>query len=146
MVKLNRIYTRTGDNGTTGLGDGARVAKFTPRVEAFGTVDEANAAVGLARLHTAEDAEMDAILEAAGYKQPTRAARIDALSKSPSQMYPNTDEGFAICIAIFLGTDTSITTARQADFQGLSGAAATGFANNLASFHGIKSHREIFRC
>lgn len=62
MVKLNRIYTRTGDNGTTGLGDGERVAKFNPRVEAFGTVDEANAAVGLARLHTAGDAEMDAIL------------------------------------------------------------------------------------
>lgn len=62
MVKLNRIYTKTGDNGTTGLGDGARVAKFNPRVEAFGTVDEANAAVGLARLHTAGDAEMDAIL------------------------------------------------------------------------------------
>lgn len=62
MVKLNRIYTRTGDNGTTGLGDGERVAKFNLRVEAFGTVDEANAAVGLARLHTAGDAEMDAIL------------------------------------------------------------------------------------
>jgi len=62
MVKLNRIYTRTGDNGTTGLGDGERVAKFNLRVEAFGTVDEANAAIGLARLHTAEDAEMDAIL------------------------------------------------------------------------------------
>lgn len=62
MVKLNRIYTKTGDNGTTGLGDGERVAKFNLRVEAFGTVDEANAAVGLARLHTAGDAEMDAIL------------------------------------------------------------------------------------
>lgn len=62
MVKLNRIYTRTGDNGTTGLGDGARVAKSDLRVEAFGTVDEANAALGLARLHTAGDAEMDAIL------------------------------------------------------------------------------------
>lgn len=48
MVKLNRIYTRTGDDGTTGLGTGGRVGKDDPRVEAYGTVDEANAAVGLA--------------------------------------------------------------------------------------------------
>jgi cob(I)alamin adenosyltransferase len=62
MVRLNRIYTRTGDDGTTGLGDGARVAKYDLRVEAFGTVDEANAVIGIARLHTGYDAEMDAIL------------------------------------------------------------------------------------
>lgn len=48
MVKLNRIYTRTGDDGTTGLGTGGRVAKDDPRVEAYGTVDEANAALGVA--------------------------------------------------------------------------------------------------
>ncbi|HYE02764.1 MAG TPA: cob(I)yrinic acid a,c-diamide adenosyltransferase [Phycisphaerales bacterium] len=48
MVKLNRIYTRTGDDGTTGLGGGGRVPKTDPRVEAYGTVDEANAAVGVA--------------------------------------------------------------------------------------------------
>jgi len=53
MVKLNKIYTRTGDNGTTGLGNGARRLKSDPRVEAYGTVDEANCCVGLARLHTA---------------------------------------------------------------------------------------------
>jgi cob(I)alamin adenosyltransferase len=47
MVKLTRIYTRTGDDGTTGLGSRARVAKTDPRVEAYGTVDEANAALGL---------------------------------------------------------------------------------------------------
>ncbi len=62
MVKLNRIYTKTGDAGTTGLGDGARVPKHDLRVEAYGTVDETNAALGLARLHTAADPEMDAIL------------------------------------------------------------------------------------
>ena len=62
MVKLNKIYTRTGDDGTTGLGTGERVAKFDPRVEAFGTVDEANAAVGLARLHLADAPELDAML------------------------------------------------------------------------------------
>ncbi len=54
MVKLNKIYTRTGDDGTTGLGDGARVSKSSLRVSAFGTVDEANSAVGLARLHTSD--------------------------------------------------------------------------------------------
>lgn len=48
MVKLNRIYTKTGDGGTTGLGDGKRVRKDDPRVEAYGTVDEANAQLGVA--------------------------------------------------------------------------------------------------
>lgn len=48
MVKLNKIYTRTGDDGTTGLGDGSRVAKADPRVDAYGTTDEANATLGLA--------------------------------------------------------------------------------------------------
>jgi cob(I)alamin adenosyltransferase len=52
MVKLTRLYTRGGDRGQTSLGDGARVAKHDPRVAAYGTVDEANAAIGLARLHT----------------------------------------------------------------------------------------------
>lgn len=50
MVVLNRIYTRTGDAGTTALGDGSRVAKTDVRVEAYGTVDESNAAIGLAAL------------------------------------------------------------------------------------------------
>lgn len=51
MVVLSKIYTRTGDAGETALGDGTRVPKHDPRVEAYGTVDEANAAFGLARLH-----------------------------------------------------------------------------------------------
>jgi cob(I)alamin adenosyltransferase len=55
MVKLTRIYTRGGDKGKTSLGDGTRVAKQSLRVEAYGTVDEANAALGLARLHTVGD-------------------------------------------------------------------------------------------
>jgi cob(I)alamin adenosyltransferase len=62
MVKLNKIYTRTGDDGTTGLVDGARVAKYDLRVEAFGTVDEANSVIGLVRLHTAAMAPEDAML------------------------------------------------------------------------------------
>lgn len=60
MVVLNRIYTRTGDAGETGLGNGARVAKHSLRVSAYGTVDETNATVGLARLHAG--GEMDAAL------------------------------------------------------------------------------------
>jgi cob(I)alamin adenosyltransferase len=51
MVKLNKIYTKTGDAGTTGLGTGERVAKFALRISAYGTVDETNACIGLARLH-----------------------------------------------------------------------------------------------
>lgn len=55
MVKLNRIYTRTGDDGTTGLVDGSRVSKACPRVAAYGTVDEANSVLGVARLHADAD-------------------------------------------------------------------------------------------
>ena len=55
MVVLNRIYTRTGDGGDTGLSDGSRVAKHDPRVEAYGTVDELNSVLGMARLHAAGD-------------------------------------------------------------------------------------------
>lgn len=63
MVRLNKIYTRTGDDGTTGLGSGARRLKCDLRVEAYGTVDEANACVGLARVHTGADhSELDEIL------------------------------------------------------------------------------------
>ena len=63
MVKLNKIYTRTGDDGTTGLGTGERRLKCDVRVEAYGTVDEANACIGLARLHTAEaHPQLDAML------------------------------------------------------------------------------------
>ena len=60
MVVLNRIYTRTGDAGETALGNGVRVAKHSLRVSAYGTVDETNATVGLARLHS--EGEMDAAL------------------------------------------------------------------------------------
>ncbi len=63
MVKLDRIYTRAGDSGDTSLGDGQRRPKFDLRVETFGTVDEANCAIGLARLSTAgDDPELNAIL------------------------------------------------------------------------------------
>jgi cob(I)alamin adenosyltransferase len=62
MVTLNRIYTRTGDAGTTRLATGAPVSKSDLRVEAYGAVDEANACVGLARLHTADDPDLDAML------------------------------------------------------------------------------------
>lgn len=62
MVKLNRIYTRTGDDGLTGLATGERKLKCDARVEAYGTVDETNATLGLARLHAAADADLDAAL------------------------------------------------------------------------------------
>lgn len=63
MVRLDRIYTRGGDAGETSLGDGARTAKHGPRVEAFGAVDEANAALGIARACGAPDDAADAMLE-----------------------------------------------------------------------------------
>ena len=61
MVRLTKIYTRGGDGGDTSLGDGTRVAKTDLRVSAYGTVDEANSVIGLARLHTAGDS--DAMLQ-----------------------------------------------------------------------------------
>lgn len=60
MVRLTKIYTRGGDGGETSLGDGSRVAKHDRRVAAYGTVDEANAVIGIARLHT--DSAVDAML------------------------------------------------------------------------------------
>ncbi|MGH6826538.1 cob(I)yrinic acid a,c-diamide adenosyltransferase [Methyloceanibacter sp.] len=62
MVVLSKIYTRTGDDGTTALGSGRRVAKYDLRVECYGTLDETNAAIGLARLHTRSDPALDAML------------------------------------------------------------------------------------
>ena len=61
MVVLSKIYTRTGDDGTTALGSGRRVAKYDLRVECYGTLDETNAAIGLARVHTGSS---DPILDA----------------------------------------------------------------------------------
>jgi cob(I)alamin adenosyltransferase len=62
MVVLNRIYTRTGDDGTTALGSGERRKKYDLRVSAYGTLDEVNAVLGLARLHTGADHALDAVL------------------------------------------------------------------------------------
>ena len=62
MVLLNKIYTRTGDDGTTALGTGNRRKKYDLRIAAYGTLDEVNAAIGIVRLHTGSDAALDAAL------------------------------------------------------------------------------------
>ncbi|MEM7068407.1 MAG: cob(I)yrinic acid a,c-diamide adenosyltransferase [Pseudomonadota bacterium] len=62
MVVLNKIYTKTGDDGTTGLGNGERRNKFDLRVDAYGTVDEVNACIGVARLHTEDNSDLDQAL------------------------------------------------------------------------------------
>ena len=62
MVKLNKIYTRTGDDGTTGLVSGPRRKKSDLRIEAYGAVDETNATVGVARLALVDAPALDAIL------------------------------------------------------------------------------------
>jgi cob(I)alamin adenosyltransferase len=61
MVILNRIYTRTGDDGTTALGSGDRRKKYDLRIDAYGTLDEVNAVIGLVRVHSADSA-LDAML------------------------------------------------------------------------------------
>ena len=62
MIRIDKVVTRGGDTGETSLGDGTRVPKDALRVEAYGTVDEANACIGLLRLHTAADPEANAML------------------------------------------------------------------------------------
>src|SRR6516162_6655939 len=62
MVVLNRIYTRTGDDGTTALGSGERRKKYDLRIACYGTIDETNAAIGVVRLHTRHDDEIDPML------------------------------------------------------------------------------------
>jgi cob(I)alamin adenosyltransferase len=62
MVVLNRIYTRTGDDGTTALGSGERRPKYDLRVAAYGTVDETNAVIGVVRLHLQDGRELDTML------------------------------------------------------------------------------------
>jgi cob(I)alamin adenosyltransferase len=62
MVILNKIYTRTGDDGTTALGSGERRKKYDLRIAAYGTLDETNAAIGIARLHSVGDASLDPAL------------------------------------------------------------------------------------
>ena len=62
MVVLNRIYTRTGDDGTTSLGTGLRRKKYDLRIESYGTLDEVNAIIGLVRLHTINDTVLDPTL------------------------------------------------------------------------------------
>jgi cob(I)alamin adenosyltransferase len=62
MVVLNKIYTRTGDDGTTALGTGERRKKYDLRIAAYGTLDETNAAIGIARLHTSGGAALDSAL------------------------------------------------------------------------------------
>jgi cob(I)alamin adenosyltransferase len=62
MVVLNKIYTRTGDDGSTALGTGERRKKYDLRIAAYGTIDEANAAIGVARLNTGHDHGLDAVL------------------------------------------------------------------------------------
>src|SRR3981189_2079733 len=62
MVVLNRIYTRTGDDGTTALGSGERRPKHDLRIAAYGTIDETNAAIGIVRLHLEDRRDLDAML------------------------------------------------------------------------------------
>jgi len=62
LVVLNKIYTKTGDDGSTGLGNGERRKKYDLRVASYGTVDETNACIGMARLYTKEMPEMDEAL------------------------------------------------------------------------------------
>lgn len=63
MVKLNKIYTRTGDTGTTGLTDGSRRAKYDLRIETYGSVDEANSTIGVVRTHIVKNSTHDQMLK-----------------------------------------------------------------------------------
>jgi cob(I)alamin adenosyltransferase len=95
MVVLNRIYTKTGDDGTTALGSGERRPKFDLRIAAYGTVDETNAAIGVVRLHLAGAPELDTMLGliqndlfdlGADLAVPQRDGKAERLRVVPSQV------------------------------------------------------------
>jgi cob(I)alamin adenosyltransferase len=95
MVVLNRIYTRTGDDGSTALGSGERRPKYDLRIATYGTVDETNAAIGIVRLYLAEAPELDAMLNlvqndlfdlGADLAVPQREDRIERLRVVASQV------------------------------------------------------------
>jgi cob(I)alamin adenosyltransferase len=113
MVKLDVITTRGGDAGETSLGDGRRVRKDALRVEAYGTVDEANAAIGLIRLHCAGDAEADAML-----------ARIQ------NELF---DVGADLCVPGEAGSGLRVTDAQTARLEQEIAAMNAGLAP-LSSF------------
>jgi len=113
MVKLDVITTRGGDAGETSLGDGRRVRKDALRVEAYGTVDEANAAIGLVRLHCAGDAEADAML-----------ARIQ------NELF---DVGADLCVPGEAGSGLRVTDAQTARLEQEIAAMNAGLAP-LSSF------------
>jgi cob(I)alamin adenosyltransferase len=92
MVVLNKIYTRTGDKGLTSLGTGERVSKHAARIAAYGAVDEANAAIGVARVHLTADVRVDAMLAriqndlfdlGADLTMPDRTAGSDPPARAP---------------------------------------------------------------
>lgn len=87
MVRLTKIYTRTGDSGTTGLGTGARVSKSSPRVTAFGDVDEANSAIGLA---VAMGGSPDASAHAARIVEVLRGVQHDLFDVGADLCIPRT--------------------------------------------------------
>jgi cob(I)alamin adenosyltransferase len=91
MVILNKIYTRTGDDGTTALGTSERVPKYALRVAAYGTTDETNAAIGVARLHLTLEPAVDAMLARIrttfSISEPTFACPIAA--PSPTTSHPS---------------------------------------------------------
>ena len=98
MIKLNRIYTKTGDNGTTGLVRGPRRRKDDLRIEAYGTVDEANSCVGLARLSSASMPKIDNVLSrvqndlfdvGSTSRRPARTRRANAFRCASRRRRPN---------------------------------------------------------
>jgi cob(I)alamin adenosyltransferase len=95
MVKLTRIYTRGGDKGDTSLGDGSRVRKYDALVEAYGTVDEANAAIGVARLSLQDQGLQDQGPQDQGLGQMKDGAALDAmLSRIQNDLF---DLGADLC-------------------------------------------------
>ena len=88
MVQLTKIYTRGGDKGETSLGDGSRIAKHGLRVKAYGTVDEANAVIGLVRVEILRTPDIDDTLDPAGEGARTApvSARVPKCGVAPSSI------------------------------------------------------------
>ena len=120
MVRIDRVVTRGGDGGETSLGDGTRVSKADPRIEAIGAVDEANASVGVLRVHTRQPAAEDAML-----------ARIQ------NDLF---DVGADLCVPGTGGDRLRVTAAAVAAWKQRSGQMNAALPP-LTQFHSARRHR-----
>src|ERR1700681_1998568 len=147
MVVLNRIYTRTGDDGTTALGSGERRPKYDLRIAAYGTVDETNAVIGVVRLYLGDAPELDTMLGliqndlfdlGADLAVPPRDGKAERLRAVASQVEPLRRDIGTVNSALVIGTSRGgfVGFAISPPVGDLSGSAPTPIKPQNASERG----------